>query len=237
MICIALRLDDVIGCAANGSVVIRIAAGCLRQNDYLVCILVQVQCADACCSLHIQIAVLRDVISHSEFRCSITLRHFIQTQLITCQIALAADLHKCGQIVETIVSVTGYCCSRCSGCYWCTSCDRRCRCDWCTRCHRCTVCHKCKTIVRFPLLVSVVVILPGQLDGCRCDTHFVRILDAVVIGIVPDVAVNGCVFDLRQTAVMRCDGFRQIRRRICYIADGDSMFRHAFCCLSCQNNM
>ena len=237
MICIALRLDDVIGCAANSSVVIRIAAGCLRQNDYLVCILVQVQCADACCSLHIQIAVLRDVISHSEFRCSITLRHFIQTQLITCQIALAADLHKCGQIVETIVSVTGYCCSRCSGCHWCTCCYRRCRCDWCTRCHRCTVCHKCKTIVRFPLLVSVVVILPGQLDGCRCDTHFVRILDAVVIGIVPDVAVNGCVFDLRQTAVMRCDGFRQIRRRICYIADGDSMFRHAFCCLSCQNNM
>ena len=87
-------------------------------------------------------------------------------------------------------------CNRCCCRYRCTCCNRRSRCDWCASCHQ----HK--AVVQFPSGIAAVVIASCQLDRCGCNAHFVFVLYAVVILVIPDVAFNGRGFDRSQTAVI-----------------------------------
>ena len=85
--------------------------------------------------------------------------------------------------------------ARC-GCHWCASCHR-----CCCR-YRCASCHQHKAVVQFPSGIVAVVIASCQLDRCGCNAHFVFVLYAVVVLVIPDVAFNGRGFDCSQAAVI-----------------------------------
>ena len=171
------RLDNVIIHATYLIAIRCVSAECARQDQEVVRLL---EIQRACDQIAVLIAVCRRMV----LRCCVALRHFAKLHLIANQISLTVLFYKGRQIFKAIVTI-GCACSRRSGC------NRRCR------CYRCTRCHKHKILIQFPGGVVRVIVAPGQLDRCRCHTHFVRILDAVVVGIIPDVAVNGCSFDGR----------------------------------------
>ena len=145
----------------------------------------------------IQGVVLCGIFSDPALRCSVAFRHFAKLHLIACQVTLAINLYIGRQIVEPIIAI-GCRCSRCSRCDWCcTSCHRSSCCYRCSRCNRCAVCYQCKAVILLPCLGIFIIILPGQLDRCGCNAHFVCILNAVVVLVIPDIAFNGRCLNCR----------------------------------------